>query len=117
MRSLFAGHCAPFCVLLPTWGEHAGGFGFVALTGFAFETAWAAGSGASGPVGSPGDAGCANLKAAGCPSTVTESTVRLGPLTFVFVRSKSRLKSVRHFDARCVRSTRLPGRNTFVGAS
>ena len=52
--SLFAGHCVPFCVSLLTCGEQAGGFGFVALTGFAFETACAAGSGSSWPFGSPG---------------------------------------------------------------
>ena len=54
ITSLFAGHWRPFCELLPTWGEHAGGFGFVALTGFTFEIACAAGSGSSGPFGLPG---------------------------------------------------------------
>jgi hypothetical protein len=54
ITSLFAGHCVPFCELLLTCGEHAGGFGFVALTGFEFETAWASGSGSLCPFGSPG---------------------------------------------------------------
>ena len=52
--SLFAGHCVPFCVSLLTCGEQAGGFGFVALTGFEFDTACAARSGSSWPFGSPG---------------------------------------------------------------
>ena len=52
--SLFAGHCVPFCEVLLTCGEQAGGFGFVALTGFVFETACAAGSGSFCPFGSPG---------------------------------------------------------------
>ena len=70
--SLFAGHCRPFCVVLFTCGEHAGGFGFVALTGFEFETACAAGSGSSWPFGSPGYVGWTKWNDAGWPLTSTE---------------------------------------------
>ena len=49
--------------------------------------------------------------------TVTELTVMSGPaLVLADVRSKSRLKLVRHCVARSVRVTRLPGRNLFVVA-
>ena len=54
MTSLLAGHWVPFWALPLTCGEQAGGFGFVALTGFTFDTAWASGSGSSGPFGLPG---------------------------------------------------------------
>ncbi len=54
ITSLFAGHWVPFWELPLTWGEQAGGFGFVALTGLTFDTAWARGSGSSCPFGSPG---------------------------------------------------------------
>ena len=45
-------------------------------------------------------------------------TVMSGPaLVLADRRSKSRLKLVRHWAARSVRTTRLPGRNLFVLAS
>ena len=98
--SLFAGHGFPFCVLLLTWGEHAGGFGFVALTGFEFDTACAAGSGSSWPFGSPGYVGWTNANAAGWPLISTELTVMSGPVPSAvcpFVCSKSKLRSLRHW--------------------
>src|SRR3954452_1156241 len=101
MTSFVAGHCVPTCDALVDCGLHAGGFGFVALTGFTVEAAWASGSGSSGPFGSPGYVGCTNLNDAGWPLTSTELTVMFGPVwpaLFVrmFVRSKSKLSSLRH---------------------
>src|SRR5262249_55965453 len=114
ITSLLAGHCCPFCALPLTDGEQAGGFGFVALTGFTFEIACAAGSGSFWPFGSPGYVGWTNVKVAGWPFTVTELTVMFGPLAALLeLRSKSRLKSLRHCVATCVRSTCVPGRNVF----
>src|SRR5512143_492869 len=90
ITSLFAGHCWPFWESPSTWGEQAGGFGFVALTGFTFETACASGSGSFCPFGSPGYVGWTNVNVAGCPPTVTELTVMLGPsVPLADVRSKS----------------------------
>src|SRR3954470_4224796 len=99
ITSLFAGHWAPFWLLLLTCGEHAGGFGFVALTGFTFETACAAGSGSSWPFGSPGYVGCLKVKVAGWPLISTEFTSMFGPVpsaVWPFVCSKSKLRSFRH---------------------
>ena len=47
----------------------------------------------------------------------TCDTVMFGPAGFVFVRSKSKLKSVRHCVVRMVRSARVPGRNMLVSVS
>src|SRR3954470_15444340 len=100
MTSLVAGHCTPCCEAALLIGAHAGGFGLVAETGLEFDAACASGSGSSWPFGSPGYVGCLNVKVAGWPSIVTDCTDRFGPGTLtsatVFVRSKSRLKSVRH---------------------
>jgi hypothetical protein len=52
------------------------------------------------------------------PFTVTDRTVMSGPaLELADFRSKSRLKLVRHWVARSVRVTPLPGRNSLVFAS
>ena len=118
--SLFAGHGVPFCEVLLTCGEQAGGFGFVALTGFVFETACAAGSGSSWPFGSPGYVGWTNLNDAGVPLTSTEFTIMFGPVPSAvcpFVCSKSKLSSLRHWVDRTWRSARVPGRNRFAIAS
>jgi hypothetical protein len=107
-------------VLSLTCGEQAGGFGFVALTGFEFETACAAGSGSSWPFGSPGYGGWTNRNDAGAPLISTELTVMSGPVPSVvcpFVCSKSKLRSVRHCVAFTWRSARVPGRNRFAIAS
>src|SRR5436190_13424246 len=116
---LFAGHGKPFCAVPPTCGEQAGGFGLVALTGFTLEIAWAAGSASSWPFGSPGYVGCTNANVAGEPFTATELTAMFGPEAEPLrdARSKSKLRSVRHCVERTVRSTCVPGRNRFVGAS
>ena len=118
--SLSAGQGNPFCVLFPTCGEHAGGFGLVTLTGLELETWWASGSGSLSPLGSPGYVGCTNVNVAGWPLTVTEFTVMFGPVppaVWPFVRSKSKLRSVRHCVDFTCRSTWFPGRNMFVGVS
>ena len=121
ITSLFAGHGTPCSAASSPTGAQAGGFGLVALTGFEFDAAWASGSGSSWPFGSPGYVGCLNVNVAGRPLTVTDCTVRSGPgvvvLVTSFVRSKSRLKSVRHCVARCWRSTCVPARKRFDGAS
>jgi hypothetical protein len=78
ITSLSAGHCDPFCELPLVCGEHAGGFGFVALTAFRVL----------GRRDEP--------EARGLPVHLDESTDMFGPEAFTFVRSKSRLKSVRH---------------------
>ncbi len=59
------------------------------------------------------------MNVAGAPFTVTELTVMSGPMdTFaVDFRSKSRLKVVRHWVARSVSTTWLPGRNWLAVAS
>ena len=58
------------------------------------------------------------MNVAGLPFTVTDRTVMSGPaLVFFDFRSKSRLKLVRHWVARSVRVTPLPGRNRLVVAS
>src|ERR1051325_10811549 len=118
--SLFAGHCVPICELLVVCGEQAGGFGFVALTGFAFETACAAGSGSSWPFGSPGYVGCLKLKLAGWPLIVTEPTAMFGPVPSAvcpLVYSKSKLSSLRHCVEVTWRSACVPGRKRFAIAS
>ena len=62
-----------------------------------------------------------NANVAGWPSIVTDCTVKFGPGTVVLVivleSSKSRLNSDRHWVACCVRSTCVPGRKRFDGAS
>ena len=58
------------------------------------------------------------MKAAAWPLTVTELTVMSGPSAVLAdLRSKSRLKLVRHCVARSVSTTWLPGRNLFAVAS
>jgi hypothetical protein len=107
-------------VLLFTCGEHAGGFGFVALTGFEFEIACAAGSGSSCPFGSPGYVGWTKWNDAGWPSTSTELTVMFGPLpsaVLPFVCAKSKLRSLRHCVERTWRLPWVPGRKLFAIAS
>ena len=56
---------------------------------------------------------------AGVPLTLTDRTVMSGPAFGIAadLRSKSRLKLVRHCVARSVRTTWLPGRNVFAAAS
>src|SRR5580765_7230257 len=120
ITSLLAGHCVPFWALPLTCGEQAGGFGFVALTGFAFETACAAGSGSSWPFGSPGYVGWTNRNDAGVPLIATEFTVMFGPVPSAvcpFVCSKSKLRSLRHWVDFTWRSACVPGRNVFAIAS
>ncbi len=59
------------------------------------------------------------MNEAGAPFTVTELTLMSGPMDTLAVdlRSKSRLKLVRHWVARSVSSTWLPGRNWLDVAS
>ena len=58
------------------------------------------------------------MNVAGRPFTWTEVTVMSGPaVVFTDRRSKSRLKLVRHWAARSVSVTWLPGRNWLVVAS
>jgi hypothetical protein len=55
---------------------------------------------------------------ASLPFTVTDLTLMSGPaLVFADVRSKSRLKLVRHCVALSVSATLLPGKKVFVPAS
>src|SRR5215469_13478056 len=120
--SLLAGHCEPFkesapALVLGSSGEQAGGSGLCAgpPTGLACDASWAAGFGSFCPLGSPGYVGWTNVNDAGRPSTLTESTCMCGPSAVLAERlSKSRLKLVRHFEARSVSDTRLPGRKVFV---
>src|SRR3954465_10849377 len=79
MTSLVAGHCSPFCDAPFTVGEHAGGFGLVALAGGGVPSARAAGSGSFCPLGSPGYVGCTKVNVAGWPLTLTEPTTMFGP--------------------------------------
>src|SRR3954452_12137468 len=103
ITSFVAGHCSPFCDAPFTVGEHAGGFGFVALTGVVVPTACANGSGSACPLGSPGYVGCTEVKVAGCPLTLNPPTTMIAPAAaFIDVRSKSTLRSVRHCVARSV---------------
>ena len=122
--SLFAGHCVPSRASADcdpsSSGVQAGGSGLWSgpPTGLTWDASWASGLGSSGPFGSPGYAGWAKVNRAGLPFTVTARTVRSGPsLAFAEVRSKSRLKLVRHCVARSLSMTWLPGRNVFVPAS
>ena len=121
ITSLLAGQGVPFRAFFPSLGEssgeHAGGSGLWRgpPTGLACDASWAAGFGSACPLGSPGYVGWTKRHRAGRPSTLTERTFMSGPaLRLADRRSKSRLKLVRHFVARSVSTTRLPGRNVLV---
>ncbi len=123
ITSLFAGHGVPFSESSAapggSCGEQAGGNGlFDGPPTTRSSEAWCArGSGSFRPFGSPGYVGCLKANFADSPLTNTRPTFMCGPPANAEVRSKSRLKLVRHCVARSVRTTWLPGRNLLVTAS
>ena len=105
ITSLFAGHCAPCAAAAVPVGAHAGGFGLVALTGFEFDARVRERIGIVLPVRVARVGRLLEVKVAGWPLIVIDVTVMFGPgvvvLVTLFVRSKSRLKSVRHCVGCC----------------